>query len=83
VKLFRTPAQFLELRLFSPGKQRREGFFGLKGRFCQPRPKAWGRGQGRHLTLKGAFRRVAVKFGERPFQGHPHYALHSQAFGLG
>jgi hypothetical protein len=25
----------------SPEGQRREGFFGLKGRFRQPRPKAW------------------------------------------
>jgi hypothetical protein len=35
----------LEEEQLSPERQRRDGFFsaffGLKGRFCQPRPKAW------------------------------------------
>jgi len=29
--------------------------FGLKGRFCQPRPKAWGEWTPRSLALKGPF----------------------------
>jgi hypothetical protein len=29
--------------------------FGLKGRFCQPRPKAWERRQNRNSTLKASF----------------------------
>jgi hypothetical protein len=30
-------------------------FFGLKGRFCQPRPQAWELRQNARLTLKGSF----------------------------
>ena len=30
-------------------------FFGLKGRFYQPRPKAWERRFARDLALKGPF----------------------------
>jgi hypothetical protein len=50
--------------------------FGLKGRFDQPRPKAWGSAVTHHrANLKGSF--------DRPFQGHDSAAHQSQAFGLG
>jgi hypothetical protein len=54
---------------FSPGEQRRERFFGLKGRFCQPRPQAWDNGRIGNLTLKGSFNVAPRAPHERPLQG--------------
>jgi hypothetical protein len=50
--------------------------FGLKGRFCQPRPQAWGTVEC-DSTLKGSFER------ERPLQGRAFLGPVTQAVGLG
>jgi hypothetical protein len=74
-------------RAASREPQRSEGFFpaffGLKGRFCQPRPKAWEYREKRQLTLKGSFTVRQVNSVERPFQGRCLDDNRPQAFGLG
>jgi hypothetical protein len=57
-------------------------YFGLKGRFYQPRPKAWETGSPRAAALKGPFMRGA-RHAERPFQGRIAFSSKTQAFGLG
>ena len=51
-------------RARSTGIRPHHGDLGLKGRFCQPRPKAWGDSSRGTLALKGN----AVK----DFEGHFH-----------
>jgi hypothetical protein len=55
--------------------------FGLKGRFYQPRPQAWDRGQFRIVGLKGRFTWVMTANG--PFRVKTLSCAFSQAFGLG
>ena len=42
--------------------------FGLKGRFYQPRPKAWDCGKNRNLTLKGSFTFLPCNLANGPFR---------------
>jgi len=66
-----------------PGGQRREGFFGLKGRFCQPRPQAWELRQYGNSTLKGSFGFGHWAGSNGPFRAAVSAITVSQAFGLG
>ena len=58
------------------------GFFGLKGRFCQPRPMAWVGGQEWGFDPERVVHILPVQVPERPFQGRCLDNNLSQAFGL-
>jgi hypothetical protein len=57
--------------------------FGLKGRFCQPRPKAWEIGVIPTFGLKGRFGQGSARGANGPFRADDCRRLFSQAFGLG
>jgi hypothetical protein len=58
--------------------------FGLKGRFCQPRPKAW-ETEGADIVsaLKGPFTRSQEQKVNDPFRVESPPCLQAQAAGLG
>ena len=58
--------------------------FGLKGRFCQPRPKAWEEALRDRFRPERAIRQV-TSLPNRPFRANemPKTPSFSQAFGLG
>ena len=56
---------------------------GLKGRFCQPRPKAWVDGGRRSAALKGRFSIVRGSHRTAPSGRIVFRCLHTQAVGLG
>jgi hypothetical protein len=50
------------MEIFAAPGLNREEFLGLKGRFCQPRPKAWD-------MVKGRIRPLYVEFRSLPLVG--------------
>ena len=76
---------FSELAPPTPVGQRGERFsvFGLKGRFCQPRPQAWVNGGNRQRPVRAVRPPTCKAAANRPFRASVPFRDPTQAFGLG